>query len=104
MKKILMILAIFGSMSLSANDFDIAKKACDSGDFKTAGIYFAKACDSGDAEICMIIGMLYEDGEDIKQDFTRAKTFYSKACDGGIAMGCENYAALNEQKHDKLLN
>lgn len=119
MKKILLagILLLGMSLSLSAGNFEDAKKACDKGDGDGCGKlgflyssgqgveqddfkaveFFGKACDAGDAGGCYNLGYSYESGTGVGQDDSKAKELYGKACDGGLTGGCENYAILNKK-------
>jgi len=58
---------------------------------------FQKACDDGIAKGCNNLGVMYYNGQGVKQDFAKAKELYGKACDMGLQIGCDNYRKLNER-------
>ena len=80
MKKILLAFILLTGMStsLSAGNFEEAKKACA----------------SGDAASCSDLGLMYQDARGIKQDEFKAVKFYRKGCDGGSAHGCTNLGMM----------
>lgn len=47
-----------------------------------------RQCNNGDAGSCVDLGILYYDGDDVKQDYNKAMEFYSKACEMNNAEGC----------------
>jgi len=49
---------------------------------------YTKSCDGGDAQGCGALGIMYHEGEGVKQDDFKAVKYYTKACDGGDAWGC----------------
>ncbi len=49
---------------------------------------FKVGCDKGSARGCFILGMMYAEGQGVKQDVFQAADLYRKACDGGEALGC----------------
>ena len=65
---------------------------CTNGD----AIACAKLCNSGYAGGCSKLGILYADGQGVKQDYFKAKEFYEKACNGGIAYSCVGLGILYE--------
>ena len=95
MKK-LILAALILSAGLLADDFDDAVKAYKAGDYQKAAKLYQKACDGGVAVGCYILGVLYDNGQGLRQDKSRAKEYYGKACDLGEQMGCEAYMMLNK--------
>ncbi len=55
-------------------------------------------CKNGAAFACNNLGLLYYNGEGVKQDYQTANEFYTKACDLGNQDGCDNYKKLNEKE------
>ena len=49
-----------------------------------------KDCNGGNAGACVDLGLMYDNGEGVKQDYKKAVEFFQKACDGGDAAGCHN--------------
>ncbi|MDD7514949.1 MAG: sel1 repeat family protein, partial [Campylobacter lanienae] len=58
---------------------------------------YQKACDAGDPYGCVLLGILYEVGEGVRQDYAMAKEYYGKACDLGDQLGCDEYKRLNNR-------
>ena len=56
-----------------------------------------KACDGDDASGCYNLGVMYYNGQGVKQSNANALKYLGKACDGGDAGGCKNYAILNKR-------
>ena len=61
-----------------------------SGNKKEASIDWEKACDGGDMVGCFNLGLMYDNGDGIRQDKIKATELYGKACDGGDMKGCYN--------------
>lgn len=51
----------------------------------------------GYADGCNNLGVLYANGQGVRQDKGAAKEYFGKACDLGNQGGCNNYKILNEQ-------
>ena len=51
----------------------------------------------GDAQVNL--GLMYENGQGVKQDYKKAKDLYKKACDGQLQVGCDYYKELNQEGH-----
>jgi hypothetical protein len=88
LKKILMVLLLAGFVY--ANDLDKGFEAAGKNDFKTAVELFSKACNEVNAIGCYSLGVMYENGQGVRQDYFKAVELYSSACDGGISEGCNN--------------
>ena len=96
MKKLILVALILSAVLL-ANDVDDATKAYDKRDYQKAAKLFQKTCDGGDAKGCYNLGVLYENGQGLRQDKSYAKEYFGKACDLGDQLGCDDYKKLNEQ-------
>ena len=59
--------------------------------------YYEKGCKLKNKTACNNLGILYENGQGVRQNRTTAKEYYGKACDLGKQEGCDNYRKLNEQ-------
>ena len=59
--------------------------------------YYQKSCDLKNGMGCDNVGVLYNNGQGVKQNKNTAKWYYGKACDFGYQEGCDNYRELNEQ-------
>ena len=119
MKKIILALALFGSVAFSETEFQSLRKQfeqkCEAGDFeacsyagaiyknptlfggnasdrdyKKALYYFKKACDGNDYVACSDLGAMYHGGKGVKKDYKKAVELFDKACDGGYTDGCNN--------------
>jgi len=55
------------------------------GDYIEAMRWYRKAADKGDADAMFNIGVLYDNGEGVKQDYIEAMRWYRKAADKGDA-------------------
>ncbi|WP_298961078.1 tetratricopeptide repeat protein [uncultured Campylobacter sp.] len=128
MKKIILGLALLGSLAFGETQFQSLRKqyeqkckagnleACgDAGafyklptkfggnssdrDYKKVLYYYKKACDGNVYMICSDLGAMYEDGEGVKKDYKKAIELYNKACDGGVVDGCSNLGYM--YTHDK---
>ena len=53
-----------------------------------------RQCNNGDAGSCVDLGILYYDGDDVKQNYNKAMEFFGKACEMGDARGCYNLGLL----------
>jgi len=53
-----------------------------------------KSCPLNDAASCFNLGILYANGEGVKQDYKQAKVYYKKACDLDNSEGCKNIGVL----------
>ena len=120
MKKLIVIFAIFAMYGSVAVGFDESRLAseCDNGnnqsckelviyytdlcnknDGKSCAILgdiynaiqdYKKACDLGHAGGCNNLGVLYKNGQGVRQDYAKASELFQKACNLGHARGCFN--------------
>ena len=70
--------------------FEAVKK----GDYQTALKLWKPLADQGDARAQYNLGLMYRDGEGVKQNRTVAKEWLGKACDNGDKKGCLYYKKL----------
>ena len=59
--------------------------------------YYRKSCDLKDETGCFNVGVLFSNGQGVKQNKNTAKQYYGKACDFGYQKGCDKYRELNER-------
>ena len=97
MKRILVLLVVLFSIGFSEDLIESGNEAYDKGDYQKAAQLYQKACDSGEAGGCFGLGLLYQNGQGVRQNFSTAKQYYGKACDLGIQKGCDLYRKLNER-------
>ena len=55
-----------------------------------------KKCDGGDRNGCFDLGVIYDNGQGLKQNYFKAAEFYQKSCKRGDARGCFNLGASYE--------
>ena len=91
-------LSLFVSpFAIAQNAEDIGKQAVTAykqGNYSQAAKLSEQACNSRFAPSCTDLGVLYEDGQGVKQDYLQAKKLYEKACDNGSQRACHNLALL----------
>lgn len=63
-------------------------------DYYNAKKYFEIACDKGDGISCCSLGLMYYEGEVVRQDYYRAHELYKKACDMKYGRACNNLGVL----------
>ena len=91
-------LSILVFISLCFGDaFDDGVKAAESGDLKKAIELFTLATNQGNADAQYNLGVMYANGQGLKQDYKKAKDLFGKACDAGIQLGCDYYKDLNQK-------
>lgn len=59
--------------------------------------FFEQACKGGNNLGCNNLGIMYENGEGVRQNSKKALELFGKACDMKEQRGCENYARLKKQ-------
>ena len=97
MKRILVLLVVLFSIGFSKDITELGDEAYNKGDYQKAAQLCQKACDGGDAKGCYNLGVLYDNGQCVKQNFSTAKQYYGKACDLGLQLGCDDYKKLNKK-------
>ena len=56
-----------------------------------------KQCQKGNAPACVLLGIMYDNGEGVKQDSFKAAELYRQACDGKNALGCTNLGVMYDE-------
>lgn len=95
MKKVIVLLS-FVCTVLVANEFEIADKAYKAGDYQKAFKHFKIACDNGVYLGCNNLGLLYKNGQGVRQNYKEAFKYYKLACDNGEYGGCNGLGILYE--------
>ena len=97
MKRIFVLLVVLFYIGFSKGLIESGDEAYKKGDHQKAAELFQKACDGGEAGGCSNLGVVYANGQGVKQDFPTAKQYFGRACDLGLQLGCDNYRKLNEK-------
>ena len=63
-------------------------------DYGEAYYFYSEACIMRDAWGCYNIGVLYYNGEGVKQDYKKAMEYFGIACDLGKQKGCDAYKKM----------
>ena len=83
-----------GEISLcSAAGFSYAN----SGNIDKAIALYSNGCKSGDSLSCYLLGRLYFEGNQIKQDFKKAIDLFSKSCKNGQKGSCNDLGVIYEK-------
>ena len=102
MKKIILaLIVIIGFLHAENNESNnscknVKVKGCFDSNFMSK--LLTKVCNDGKMKACYNLGLLYANGEAIKQDKPKAIGLFKKACEGGIKEACENYEILTTCK------
>ena len=76
---------VLSAPQVSADTFEDAVSAYQSGDFDTAAKAFRKLADQGDAAAQYNLGFMYDLGQGVPQDYAEAAKWYRLAADQGNA-------------------
>ena len=93
MKKVIVLLS-FVCAVLLGNEFKIAAKAYEAGDYQKAFKHTKIACDNGNYKGCGFLGALYYNGQGVRQNYKEAFKYYKLACDNGEYQSCYNLGVL----------
>ncbi len=98
MKKLLLCLTAVICFSLlnvaTANPMNDCVTRMDGEQYREALPFCQKACNLNYALGCFAIGLLYNNGQGVRQDYQQAKTYYEKACNLNDGAGCSNLGVL----------
>lgn len=83
----------------AAAQFDLAYEYYQQGNHAKAFEWFTKAAHQGDAAAQSNLGVMYDEGQGVRQNIATAKIYYGQACDHGLQKGCDNYRLLHQQGH-----
>ena len=92
-KKLILSLGIFTTLSFGATIQD-AINAANNGNQKKAISIFENLASKGDAEAQYALGLIYADGEGVKQDYIKAKEWYTKSANKGFAEAQYNLGGI----------
>ena len=57
-----------------------------------------KACSKGEMQSCFQLGMMFESGDQVREDFAEAKNYFEKACPKGHTKACIGLGDLYERE------
>ena len=84
MKKILLALSAFVVMAFGG-DYEDGLAAYNNKDYKKAMELWTELADRGYSQAQYNLGLMYSDGQGVKQDYKKAVELYQKAADQGYA-------------------
>ena len=85
---------VFGREKLGTMKYNDALEADNLQNYSKAAELYQDSCDYGNAMGCINLGVLYVNGQGVKQDYAKAFDLSKKGCDSGIAVGCNNLGLL----------
>ncbi len=98
MKKLLLCLTSVIFFSLlnvaTADSITECDKLIDASKYREALPFCLEACNQNDGLGCFALGMLYDKGQDVKQDYQQAKIYYEKSCNLNDGLGCAGIGLL----------
>ena len=105
-KKIIFGLSLLVTLGFGAT-LDDAYNAYEKGDYKTAFTIFEDLASKGDIEAQYNLGLMYRDGEGVRQDYKKSKEWFEKSETQGFAEAQYNlgvmYANGQGVKQDKKI-
>ena len=94
MKKAVLLYTILLTIGFSKDLVELGLEAYSKGDYNKAVEIFTKTCNDGNNGNCYNLGLLYINGQGVKQDYNKAAKLYEKACNGEIIQACYNLGFL----------
>ena len=94
MKKAVLLYTILLTIGFSKDLVELGLEAYSKGDYNKAVEIFTKTCNDGNNGNCYNLGLLYINGQGVKQDYNKAAKLYEKACNNGYNRGCFNLGAF----------
>ena len=62
--------------------------------YQQAFKYYKKACELNDKFGCFNLGVMYAEGQGVRQDFASARKYYEKACNANNTAACDKLGLL----------
>ncbi|MEJ2795706.1 tetratricopeptide repeat protein [Iodobacter sp. LRB] len=87
MKNYILIVFLSGFISTANAGFDEGLMAHEAGNYKQAFESFMPLAKQGDAQAQFNIGVMYDEGQGVRQDNTQANVWYRKAAEQGHVVG-----------------
>ena len=99
MKKLILLLSAIVALSLMpavsfADNFEAGVEAYQKGDYQTALKIYKSLADKGDADAQYNLGLMYDDGDGVKQNYNEAVKYYSLAAEQGDSHAQYNLGVL----------
>ena len=91
---VLLSISFTSACTNKETQFQQAVASYQAGDYNQAFELFQVLAEQGDAESQFVLGMLYDDGEGVKQNYQQAAEWYQKAANQGHAMAQYNLGIL----------
>ncbi|KEZ23783.1 putative beta-lactamase hcpD precursor [Glaesserella parasuis] len=96
---LLLSFAIAGNVyaETAEEKFDRAVQYAEQQNYQAAFPMFKELAEQGYAVAQFNLGVMYGNGQGVRQDKSKAKYYFGLACDNGEQMECDNYRKLSEQ-------
>lgn len=69
-------------------------------DYFRARDFYERSCKQKNSASCYGLGIMYGNGEGVRQSFDKEDNFYKQACNGKEPLGCYNLGVMYQQKTD----
>ncbi len=83
------------SCTIGSECTTLAYEFYESKNYSDAIKLFRKGCNKGDAGGCLILGLMYAQGDGVQTDLQEAALLFQKACDGEDGAGCESLGHMH---------
>jgi TPR repeat protein len=77
-----------------ADYYEDGLEAYINGKYERAVELFQESCDSEDPFGCSNLALMYEYGQNVKQDYSKAVKLHEKACEYEVSISCNNLALM----------
>lgn len=78
----------------NSNCFSLAKIFYFAEEYHISKAFFERLCQAGGRISCFSLGILYDEGQGVRQDYYKAHELYKKACDMKHGAACNNLGSL----------
>jgi len=93
MKKLMFVFMVLASL-LYADDFSEGMKAVNNGNYKKAFELFQKVANDGDVTAQYNLGLMYYNGDGVRQSYIEAVKWYRKAANQGYVYAQYNLGVM----------
>ena len=94
---LLLSFALAGNVYAETEKFNRADQYIKQQNYQAAFPIFEEFAKQGNASSQFNLGLMYSQGQGVRQDSSKAKYYYDLACNNGYQLGCDNYRKLSEQ-------